>query len=447
MSLNINYCRTIVIIKKLKTIMMKIKKLASGLALVTIISMLTLPMCVYGLDYTISFTGSGGSTSVENVLVQNLTKGTTVTVLAGNVLNLTDKLTSIGDINSETERISIYPNSMQGSSTISFVAKQGGNVQIDVFKIDGVKVAGISHYVNSGDNSVQISLPKGVFIIHVQGNGFSYKAKAISQFSSCAKPDILFSDASNQAANKPKKNKTAVVVMAYTTGDQLSYKGYSAGYTSIISDVPTTNKNINFNFIKAMDIDENIYHTVTIGTQVWMVENLKVTKYSNGEFIPNVTDNTIWAGLSTGAYCDYNNLVTNSTKYGHLYNWFVVADHRQVAPQGWHVPTDEDWITLTEYLGGESVAGGKMKDAGNANWLYPNSNATNESGFSGLPSGLRTYNNGSFINVGSNGYFWSSSSYDDLRAYDRELFYNQANCFRYYYDSKRYGFSIRCVKN
>jgi uncharacterized protein (TIGR02145 family) len=178
-----------------------------------------------------------------------------------------------------------------------------------------------------------------------------------------------------------------------------------------------------------------------------MVENLKTTRFQNGESIPNITDDNSWATLTKGAYCDYNNLQENSAKYGHLYNWFAVNDSRKIAPAGWHIPTDAEWTTLTDYLGGESVAGGKLKEAGILNWISPNSSATNESGFTGLPGGLRSYSNGTFRNMGTNCYFWSSTASDDLRAWDRELFNNQTNLFRYYYDSKLYGFSIRCLKD
>jgi uncharacterized protein (TIGR02145 family) len=195
------------------------------------------------------------------------------------------------------------------------------------------------------------------------------------------------------------------------------------------------------------DIDGNVYHTITIGNQVWMLENLKTTRYLNGDSIPNITNNYNWTALSTGALCDYNNSADNSSKYGHLYNWFAVNDSRKIAPAGWHIPSDADWSILTNYLGGENIAGSKLKEAGVLNWFSPNTSATNESGFTGLPGGLRSYSDGTFRNMGSNSYFWSTTASDTLRAWDRELFYNQMNCFRSNYDSKLYGLSVRCVKN
>jgi uncharacterized protein (TIGR02145 family) len=206
-------------------------------------------------------------------------------------------------------------------------------------------------------------------------------------------------------------------------------------------------KTLKTDSLTVTDIDGNVYHTVNIGTQVWLKENLKVTKFSNGDLIPNVTDNSAWPALKTGGYCWYNNDIVNKSTCGALYNWYSVSDSRNIAPTGWHVATDSDFTILTSFLGGEEIAGIKMKETAINHWLSPNSGATNESGFNGLPGGLRSYSDGTFRNIGSNGYFWSTTQSDSIRAWDRELFYNQVNCFRYYFDSKHYGFSVRCVKD
>ena len=217
-----------------------------------------------------------------------------------------------------------------------------------------------------------------------------------------------------------------------------------------VSEIDSISFNRNYsavNQVTATDIDGNQYHSVKIGTQTWMVENLSVTKYRNGDLIPFITNNSDWIKLTTGGYCWYNNDVANKTIYGALYNWYTVADKRNIAPIGWHVASDAELSVLTTYLGGESVAGDKMKETGTSHWISPNSGTKNESGFNGMPGGLRSYSSGAFLNMGNNGYFWSTTESDTLRAWDRELFSNQDNCFRYYFDSKRYGFSVRCVKD
>lgn len=193
------------------------------------------------------------------------------------------------------------------------------------------------------------------------------------------------------------------------------------------------------------DIDGNIYHTVTIGTQTWLVENLKVTKYRDGTPIQNITDAIEWGSLTTGAYCDYDNLLTNSTIYGKLYNWFVVNDSRNIAPTGWHVPTDSEWAILTDYLGGDSLAGGKLKEKGIIHWQSPNTGATNETGFTALPSGARDYG-GLFSCIGINGVWWSSTESNSLEASMWIIAYAGSYMGRYN-NNKVEGYSIRCLKD
>lgn len=192
------------------------------------------------------------------------------------------------------------------------------------------------------------------------------------------------------------------------------------------------------------DIDGNTYRTIKIGNQWWMAENLKVTHYRNGDFIPNVTDgNEWWFNLTTGAYCNYDNNVNNVTTYGRLYNWYAVNDSRNIAPEGWHVPSDAEWQTLVNSLGGKEDAGGKMKESGTAYWDRPNTGATNESGFSALPSGIRSQN---FAFMGTWAWFWSSSIYIGNYAWSWDLTYDQSR-IRQTYNLERYGFSIRCIKD
>jgi len=198
----------------------------------------------------------------------------------------------------------------------------------------------------------------------------------------------------------------------------------------------------------ATDIDGNIYNTVAIGNQVWMVENLKTTKYRNGEAIPNVTNNAAWGALTTGAYCWYlNDAVVNKVVYGALYNWFTVVDSRNIAPIGWHVPSDAEWTILTTYLGGENSAGSKMKETGTTHWSSPNSDATNVSGFTALPGGYRYGNNtGTFSNIGYGGTYWSITPGDNSGALDRSMGYDFPNCYRFN-NNNHDGFSVRCVKD
>jgi len=192
------------------------------------------------------------------------------------------------------------------------------------------------------------------------------------------------------------------------------------------------------------DISGNIYNTVTIGTQTWMKEDLKTTKYRNGDPISNVTDNKQWSELTTGAYCDYNNTPAYRTAYGRLYNWYAVDDSRNLCPTGWHVPTDAEWSTLLTYLGDVNIAGGKLKDSGQRYWNSPNTGADNSSGFTALPNGYRFNDGGDFDEVGYKGNWWSSTAYDSKNAKYKMLAHNEKKVFNLSYD-KSSGFSVRCL--
>lgn len=193
------------------------------------------------------------------------------------------------------------------------------------------------------------------------------------------------------------------------------------------------------------DADGNVYNIVTIGTQKWMAKNLKTTKYKNGSAIPLVTDGTAWSNLSTPGYCLYeNNQTTYGNTYGALYNWHTV-NTGNLCPTGWHVPTDGEWLILANFLGGDSVAGGKLKETGTTEWNSPNTGATNESGFTALPGGYRE-NNGTFGNIGEYGYWWSASEFDADNAWYRDLHYTMSYLSRFNY-SKNLGFSVRCLKD
>ena len=197
------------------------------------------------------------------------------------------------------------------------------------------------------------------------------------------------------------------------------------------------------------DIDGNIYNTVTIGSQTWIVENLKTTKFSDGTVITPVTDGPTWSGLSTPGYCWYNNdAATNKATYGALYNWYALDPTanggKNVCPTGWHVPFDGEWTILTDYLGGETNAGSKLKEIGIAHWQSPNSDATNETGFTALPGGVRNYL-GPFMQQGNVGNYWSLTESSAPNAFFRNLNNNNGTAARID-NFKKFGMSVRCLQ-
>lgn len=197
--------------------------------------------------------------------------------------------------------------------------------------------------------------------------------------------------------------------------------------------------------------------SVQIGTQIWQNVNLDVTMYRDSTPIPQVTDPSQWANLTTGAWCYYNNNAANDSIYGKLYNWYAVAGihdaaslndpslRKQLAPQGWHIPSDTEWTTLTTFLGGTAVAGGKMKSTSTTLWQNPNTDATNESGFSGFPGGYQS-NGGHSSGITSLGYWWSSTESDTDISFLRCLF-SWSGAVTRTTSNKKMGFSVRCISD
>ncbi len=197
-----------------------------------------------------------------------------------------------------------------------------------------------------------------------------------------------------------------------------------------------------------LDKEGHLYQTVIIGGQEWMAENLVTAFYSNGDPIPNVPDAMEWSQLqNNGAWCDYNNTPSYSKIYGKLYNWHAVADPRNVCPTGWHVPSNNDFIVLSDYLGGQQIAGGKLKETGTEHWMEPNAGATNETGFAFLPSPQR-FESGNFVYEYKRdiGFLWTTSSRSWTYGWIWSAGYNSLDIWNYSIDMNR-GLPVRCIKD
>jgi uncharacterized protein (TIGR02145 family) len=401
--------------------------------------------------YTISFTGSGKSTTVESVEAQNVTKGTSVTVPGGDVLVLTVTNTAINPLNAFKEGLRIS-NSTAGSSSVSFYAKQAGNARISVYSMDGRKVAGYTQNLQKGTNSFQVSLRTGAYAVSVQGAGYSLSGKLISINSTNSRPEISFLGVQDIQAVAPLKS-TQSSGLDYSPGDIMLYKGISGNYATIVTDKPTASKTVNFNFIECKDASGNYYATVKIGNQIWMAENLKTTKYRSGADIPNITLPADWGNtaLVTGAWCYRDNMDSNNVIIGKLYNWWAANDTRNIAPLGWHVPSIGEYDTLGSFLGGKEIAAAKMKDPSARYWVaISEPPATNESGFSARGTG-KCSPSGVF-NDPNHAYFWTTTP--ALAVADTVLKGSSAfmkgdedllNLNATYSPGKRGGMAIRCV--
>ncbi len=263
-------------------------------------------------------------------------------------------------------------------------------------------------------------------------------------WSTSANPTIALSTKTNNGTGTGSFTSTIAGLSANTNYYARAYATNSIG-TAYGSELSFMTQVINVTGPSVTDIEGHIYQTVTNCNQTWTKTNLIVSKYRNGDVIPEVTDPTEWANLTTGAWCYFANTTLNGTTYGKLYNWYAVTDSRGLAPEGYHIPSDTEWTTFTSCLGGETIAGGKIKETGTAHWETPNTGATNESGFKALPGGYR-YDNGTFSTTGFFGYWWSSSNNFSNIAWDRYLYYNYGDIYRNSFN-KAAGFSVRCIKD
>lgn len=195
-----------------------------------------------------------------------------------------------------------------------------------------------------------------------------------------------------------------------------------------------------------IDIDGNIYYTVTIGTQVWLSKNLNTTRYRNGDSIPNDTISKNWLTSTTGSYSNFNNYPDNALIYGRLYNWFAVNDSRKIAPLGWHVASYKEWSKLVSYLGGERIAGGKLKETGTTHWLSPNTGATDEYGFKALPGGCFLPQPYGFYSLQVDGRWWTSTAEGDGGVWFTTMFFNDINV-NFHVNGQGLWYSVRCVRD
>ncbi len=401
---------------------------------------------IYSQNYTISFAASGASTTVGTVKVDNLTQNTTLTLNGNDILHLGP--VGINEIEYNTNNPMIYPNPMQGKAELSFNAEQEGDIQITINDITGKEILHIGNKYPKGNHKFQLNgLKQGIYLVNIKSETYSYSLKLISQNSNQNETAAIeYLGYENETSGK-LKNTNKTVYMAYTDGDRLLFKGTSGNYSNIITDIPTSSKTISFNYTACTDYDNNNYATVQIGTQIWMAENLKTTKYNNGISIPNVVDNLAWNNLTTPAYCWYdNNQSLYGNTYGALYNWFTV-NTGNLCPLGWHVPDSNECNQLATYLGGYSIAGGKLKETGLTHWINPNTGATNETGFTALPAGLRyAVGSFSFDGITNEGYWWSSSEYDYYNSIYILVYEDMEKLGKYGF-YRRYGISVRCLKN
>ena len=394
-------------------------------------------------DMLISFVGTGAITTIGTIKVDNLISGATVTLNGGDILHLI-RAFGIENKNLENGALQISPNPMMEHSMLTFVSSENGNADISIVDQNGKIISKISSFLSTGAHSFRLSgLGAGMYFVKVTGEHFTYSTKLVSQCNQNGETKIEHVSSTNNISENSLKSTTTTVVMIYNYGEQLLYTGTSGFFSTIVPDVPIMNKTITFYFTACTDADNNNYPIVQIGSQTWMAQNLNVGTKILGS--AEQTNNGI-----IEKYC-YNDADAICDVYGGLYQWDEAMQYsttpgtRGICPSGWHLPTDAEWTTLTTYLGGEDIAGGKIKEAGLTHWLSPNTGATNSSGFTALPGG-EIVSNGIFYDLADHAYFWSSSQYDVTDTWGRVLAYTNESVYRGY-GYRTNGFSGRCVQD
>jgi uncharacterized protein (TIGR02145 family) len=415
-------------------------------------TMLFIALCIAtatltGQVYQITFTGSGQSTSVASVKVWNLTRDTMITMNGSDTLRLVNP-SGTPEMERDYLPMAVYPNPSPGNGSVEFNTPQQEDATIRVYDLSGKCVLHYSANLPGGTHRLAMGgLNSGIYYVQLQAGLQKQTRKWVSVGNPSGTPfltpEIL---GAGSLPNGRLSGTKSMRQLPYVQGEILMFRATSGNYSRIVTLVPTQSQAVDFEFIACTDGSNKHYPVVTIGTQTWMAENLKTTKYKTGIPIPLVTDPTTWTNVTTPAMCWYDNdSASHAATYGALYKWYTV-ETGNLCPNGWHIPTVAEWTTLANYLGGDTLAGGKMKETGTIHWDTMHPGTTNASGFTALPGGLRAVTGGTFSNFGLHAYFWSASFYSASFANSYSLSYN-LNKLNGGGNNKANGFSVRCVKD
>ncbi|MEI7725807.1 MAG: FISUMP domain-containing protein [Bacteroidota bacterium] len=358
-------------------------------------------------DFLISFSGSGSSNTVDSVHVENLTQGTSLSMAGNDQLNLLGTLSAINPSGRYTcKTLLVYPNPANEMVMVQFTTTTTASTTIELTDQSGRLLAQKKLFLQSGFHSFRFNgLTSGVYIVHVKSLVYQYTGMIYST-SSCGKTiKISYEGRVNDPGNTGYlKNTGSIIQMQYNSGDRLKFLGKSGNFRTVFMDIPDHSKTIIFGFVPCTDYDNNHYAVVQLGTQIWMVENLKSMHYADGTNV---------------IYYDYDNNPDNSLIYGRLYAWSPAmkgaassntnpSNVQGICPSGWHLPSKAEWQQLGTSLGGLTNAGGKLKEQGISHWIAPNTAATDETGFKALPAGMHDFTN-IFQWLGDHGAFSTST--------------------------------------
>jgi uncharacterized protein (TIGR02145 family) len=421
---------------------------------------------------------NGQHVPLNSILIENLTQGGDTTLYAPDTILVLYYFTGMEEVSVFSGHgFSLsqnYPNPMEGKTTVSLWLPERNDILISISDVVGREVVNQEFQLEQGSHT--FNFYPGSESLYFLTARADEQSRTIKMFNSPSNLHVSgYCNLEYNGQISPTGNYKSGYNLnnfVFDLGDQLRYTAFTALGDRTIIDTPTGNQTYTFQYgsggmpcpamLTVTDIDSNEYNTVLIGDQCWMKENLKTTTYRNGAAIPNVTDENAWYNLTTGAYVWYDNDISWKDKYGALYNWFTTIDPNGLCPTGWHVPTNDEWTAITDYIGGtgephgnelkscrqvNSPLGGGCNTSEHPRWEEDicGNYGTDDYGFSGLPGGYR-FNYGSFDYVGSFGFWWSSMELSSNTAWNRALYYFNGYVTVYNYD-KQFGFSVRCLRD
>lgn len=434
-------------------------------------------------DYLVTFAiEGGGSCLVDSVLVENIDQGTYVTLNGDGTLRLLyDITTDITDIRDENNTLMIYPNPSIENTTIEFYNQKSGDVSIRIFDVTGRAISQRTDNMPNGHMIYKLSgLSNGAYFINVStlNSSNTQSITIISQMGTSKQPYIeleSFQEGEDESQSiKSVTLATDYIEMQYNDGEVLKFTVWNQGFITDDELIITESQTINFDFPETViDIECNMYQTVTIGNQTWMAENLRSTKYNDGTGIPNVLGDLEWEGMTTPAYCwAYNDQeFAEENNFGALYNWYTV-NTGNLCPNGWHVPTHDEFAEFVFFLAangynydGTTYTGNDLDEAGSkvgkaiaidSGWVAPtyglewaigkDQYLNNSSGFNGVGADGRYLYGGVFLTPFYIGNWWTSTSYDTDDALTFFIYTEEGGIFNTYY-FKQGGYNVRCVKD
>ncbi len=428
------------------------------------------------IELTFTAENSGQYLPLDSILIENLTQGGDTILYAPDTLLVIDFLARIGDNNAIDKNsffnLNNYPNPFVDKTTVNFDLHETEDVSIVLRNILGEQLAYYKNTLMHGNHSF-IIYPgsERFYLLTLTGKHTSKTIKLLNANGNSTngeKSRIVYNGFNDNSIRY--KSENAINSFGFALGDELKYIAYSNMGESSIVDSPTENQIYVFqyssnpcpDFPNVTDVDGNVYNTVLIGSQCWMAENLKTTTYNNNLPIPNVTETGDWLSLTTGAYVWQSNDISWKDLYGALYNWWAIDNPAGLCPTGWHVPEDDEWTVLTDFIGGmgsphgnelkscrqvNSPLGGDCLTTEHPRWNYADTHyGTNDYFFSVFPGGFRSIFGGGFWDIGDTGNWWTSTESSTDEAVRRAIGDEWGGVYEYNSD-KRYGFSVRCIKD